>query len=187
MDIPWEAIIGVGGTLLGTVLGWWLGRAGRIIIRIKDLEHSFAKDSPYVMDCKYHECPDRLKVKFNLTVYNRKGVACSLNDCKVLLQYRGESVIVDDDLFNNSNETYNYSELMNIEAFSVTKMNYNKTRNLLPHSNKLKHGYKLYFLYRLNGGILVRKKRIRTKTWKSRLVEMQLKRTLHRIENEKRR
>ncbi len=187
MDIPWEAIIGVGGTLLGTVLGWWLGRTGRIIIRIKELDHSFTKNSPYSMPCKYNESPDGINVKFNITVYNRKGVACSLNDCKVLLKYRGERVIVDEDLFNYIDNVYNFDELMNIEAFSVTNVKYNKTRTLLPHTDKMKKGYKLYFQYRLNGGILIHKKRIRTKTLKSRLVDMQLKRTLHRIENEKRR
>lgn len=187
MDIPWESILGVGGTLLGTVLGWWLGRTGRIIIRIKELDHSFTKDSPYFMPCKYNESPDGLNVKFNITVYNRKGVACSLNDCKVLLQYRGERVIVDEDFFNYVNTECDFKEFMNIEAFSVIKMGYDKTRNILPHSHKLKHGYKLYFLYRVDGGIQVHKKRIPIKTWRSRLIDLQLKRALHRIENEKRR
>lgn len=187
MCIPWDTIIGVGGTLLGTLLGWGLGKAGRIIIRIKDLDHSFIKDSPYAIPCKYDECPDGIKIKFDLTVYNRKGVACSLNDCKVMLQYRGERVIVDDDLLNFNNTLCDFNEFMNIEAFTVTKASYDKTRNILPHSKKIRHGYKLYLLYRLNGGILVHRKRIRTKTWKSRLIDLRFKRTIRRIENEKRR
>lgn len=187
MAIPWEAIIGVGGTLLGTALGWWLGQSGRIIMRIKDLEYSFFKHSPYNKPCNYDECPDEIRVKFNLSVYNRKGVACSISDCKVSLQYRGERAIIDDDLFNYIDDVYNFDELMNIEAFSVTNVKYNKTRTLLPHSDKMKKGYKLYFQYRLNGGILIHKKRIRTITWKSRLINFKLKRTLNKIENAKRR
>lgn len=156
--MSWDAVIGVIGTLLGTILGWGLARIGRTIINIKDVDINFFVFNPPQDYVKNDAVPDGVVVKFTVVAINRKGVPCSFNDCAVVLEYGDEKVKIDLDIFSSQLDNDELENLLNIDAFSTQKVKYDKSYTLLPHSEKLKNGYKIYMQYRMNGSFRLYKK-----------------------------
>ncbi len=148
-----DAIIGVIGTLIGTVLGWELSRVGKVIVDISDVDINFFKFNPPqdYMNLIGEENPDGIVAKFSIAVINRKGIPCSFLEKEVILEYQDEKVAIDCDIFNFQNSDDELEPLLNVDAYSTVKVNYNKSYTILPHPEKLKKGYKLYLQYRLNG------------------------------------
>lgn len=160
--IPWDAIIGVIGTLLGTILGWGIAQFGRIVINIKNVDINFYRFNPPLdyIDVFSENIADGVVVRLSLAVTNRRGIPCSFTESKVVLEYQGEEVEIDRDIFINQSEENEFEKLLNINAYSAIEVSYDKSYSILPHAKKLQNGYKIYFVYKLNGKKLVHKKMI---------------------------
>lgn len=159
-QISWDALIGIIGTLAGTILGWWLGRIGKVIINIKEECVEFSRDRGMQLNISFDEEPESVNIKFKATIFNRKGIPCSLNDVNVILEYQDEEVIIENDLFGSTDDNV-FDKLLNINAYETVSISYDKGYTYLPHSEKMKRGYRIYLQYRMNGGWILYKKNIR--------------------------
>lgn len=163
-DPVWEVIVmimGIMGTLLGTFMGWWLTSAGRINILFSkckvDFEIGIA--NPYDKTLPiWKQSPAEVIVEMEVLIHNSKGVPLSLLNCDILLEYQDEKVLINNCIFNTQGDICKFNEFINIGAHSVVTVQYKKHYPLLPHPEKLKTGYKLYFICKVNGKKRIKKK-----------------------------
>lgn len=153
--IPWEAILGLLGTLLGTIVGWWLSRAGKIesVFTNVAVEFLLEPGDPYNMNIpKWKQSPKEVMVEVDTLIHNSKGIPVSLLNCDILLEYQDETVkLSENNIFYTEGDVNKFGRFINIGAFSVAEAKYKIHRTLLPHTEKLKFGYKLYFVCEVNG------------------------------------
>ena len=165
VNISSDAIVGVAGTLLGTVLGWILGmlsNMGRLIISVKDVSINFTGRNPQQEYIKLSSAEniDIVTIMFTMNIFNRKNKPLSMSECEIILQYQDEKVMIGEDIFTDRESIDELDKLFNLDSFSAKTISYNKTYTLLPHTEKLRRGYRVYLQYRLNGGYIVHKQLI---------------------------
>ena len=88
-----EALIGVGGTILGTILGWCLGniKSNRLIFNVKEI-HLLDKDDIY-------------KAYFNLNIFNKSDKPKALRNLKIC-GYKNNACVVETDVEHSPNEGF---------------------------------------------------------------------------------
>ena len=160
-EIPWEAIIGVFGTCLGTIIGWCLGRAGKINPLFPNVAITFLPEpgEQYNLDVPmWKQSPQEIVVEVDTLIHNSKGIPVSLLNCDILLEYQDEKVKLSQNYGLSTEGDFNeFDKFINIGAFSIIEAKC-KIHRILPHPEKLKTGYSLYFVYELDGKKQIKRK-----------------------------
>lgn len=153
-----DALCGIIGTLLGTVLGWALNMLtnslGKIHISYDVCFCSFEIWSK-TKTVFFYENPEYAKLDLELNVTNSKNRTIGLSECKILIEY-GNRIAEFADLDMPGMESVeevgdNLESLMNIPAYYTRKIYFKHKSSFLTESEKLKDGYKIVLRYRVNG------------------------------------
>jgi hypothetical protein len=144
------AVIGVVGTLVGTILGFFLSiiqtNTGDVKINISNFKTHFLdwNDRTYHIfdDCKDYNFPDVVHYDFDMSVYNEKNIRCSLSDFTVEIYNNGKKgrfpMLIADEFFNMEPREFRVKEMSGkVWLDNVDKIN---------SSQKIK----LFMRYRIN-------------------------------------
>ena len=148
-----EAIFGILGTVVGTILGWALNTisssVGKIDVVCGDVKRTF-RNIHTNRDVSFYENPDEVRVNLQMRVTNFKKKTIGLNCCKLQMQY--QDITVDFlDLYDREEIGDNLEELANIPANYTKLIHFVHDVPMLPESEKLKNGYKIIMRYHVNG------------------------------------
>lgn len=147
-----DAIWGIIGVVLGTILGWGLNLltsvCGKIDIVCTQCFCTF-RSFTYNKNVFFNENPETVTIDLNLRVSNFKGKTIGLNGCEIKIEYGDESVKIIDLGYPDSGD--NFEELINIPANYTKEVRYKHTALFLPNPEKLKNGYKIAITYHING------------------------------------
>ena len=164
-EILLEAIIGIFYSFLDT--SFRLGKAGKINISFSNIAIDFLLEpgKQYNIDLPiWKQSPQEIVVEVDTLIHNSKSIPVSLLNCDILLEYQDETVkLSENNIFYTEGDVNEFGRFINIGAFSVAEAKYKIHRTLLPHTEKLKFGYKLYFVCEVNGKKKI-KKQIKEKT-----------------------
>jgi len=160
-NISQDAIIGVAGTLLGTVTGWLLGilsNRGSIKVSIKETQVLFTKniDDPFTQfkESVYNDNPDGIKISTTLEIYNNYYKTSGIHDLSYELHTERNQHSLNFELSG-------VSEFTNIDPHKYVKqLIYNAYPCQIEEkvSSEIKNGFKVYLIYYINGKRFKKKK-----------------------------
>ena len=147
-----DAIWGIIGVVIGTILGWALNLLTNVWGKIDIVStHCFCtfRSFTYNKNVFFNENPETVIIDLNLRVSNFKGKTTGLNGCEIAIEYGDESV-----KFANWGEPDsgdNFEELINIPANYTKEVWYKYNTLDLPNPEKLRNGYRIVMKYHING------------------------------------
>lgn len=151
-----DAIWGIIGVVIGTILGWVLNLLSNVWGKIDIVPTNCFCTFRSLTNNKnvlFNENPETVKIDLNLRVSNFKGKTVGLNGCEIELEYGDEAVkfigLSYPDLGHNMGD--NFEELINIPANCTKEVWYKNNTLFLPHPEKLRNGYKITMTYHING------------------------------------
>lgn len=149
-----DAIWGIIGVVIGTILGWALNLLTSVCGKIDIVQTGCFctfRSLTNNKNVRFSENPEMVKIDLNLRVSNFKGKTSGLNGCEIEIEYGDESAKFISDLDSEDDMGDNFEELINIPA-NYTKEVWCKYNTLfLPRPEKLKNGYKIAMTYHVNG------------------------------------
>lgn len=151
-----DAIWGIIGVVIGTILGWGLNLLSNAWGKIDIVQtHCFCtfRSLTNNKNVFYNDNPETVKIDLNLRVSNFKGKTIGLNRCEIEMEYGDESVKFMDIGNSDSEQNLgdNFEELINIPANYTKEVWYKYNALFLPHPEKLRNGYKIAMTYHING------------------------------------
>lgn len=148
-----EAIVGILGTVIGTILGWGLNTIsnsiGKIEIEYENVYCTFRNTSTN-KNVFFYENPDAARVNMQIRVSNFKGKPIGLNGCEIRMEYQDKTIYFLD-LITSKELGDNLDELKNIPAYYTKTIYFNHDISILSEGEKLKEGFRIIMLYHING------------------------------------
>lgn len=147
-----DALWGIIGVVIGTILGWVLNLLSNVCGKIDIVPTNYFftfRSLTYNKNVSFNENPETVTIELNLRVSNFKGKTIGLNGCEIQIEYEEESVKIIDLGYPDSGD--NFEELINIPANYTKEIWYKHTALFLPYPEKLRNGYKIIMIYHING------------------------------------
>ena len=142
-----EALIGVIGTLLGTILGWILNilseNKGKIIISVDHISVEVQKEE---------RIDKNICLDLNLSILNNKRVRSGINNCDIIIEtYNGQRISFLRKIFRYKNDVNELEKALNIESNTLQKVHINQTLSLIWNRLDVEKEYKIFLKYTING------------------------------------
>lgn len=142
-----EALIGVIGTLVGTILGWILNilseNKGKIIINVDQISVEVQKGEMIEKNI----CLD-----LSLSILNNKKVRSGINNCDIIIEtYTGKQVSFLRKILRYKDDVNELEKALNIESNALQKVYVHQTLSLLFSQIDIQREHKIYLEYTVNG------------------------------------
>lgn len=150
-----DAVIGIIGTLLGTIIGWGLNLLSNSSGK---LDISIVRCACHFYDIKknkiipFYENPYSGFIDMQIRVTNFKNHMIGLNNYQIQVEYeeKREKII---DIFQDEDGKIgdNLEELTNLPAYYSKTIYFAHNWIFIPESEKLKNGFRIVMTYHING------------------------------------